>query len=59
MQRTVPFADAGKIARDVRELIEIFAPAHNVQADVPPEKIMAIFDTALAYREEKRARNGG
>ena len=67
MQRTVPFADAGKIARHVQELIEIFAPGggfvfapvHNVQADVPPEKIMAIFDTALAYREKTRALNGG
>jgi uroporphyrinogen decarboxylase len=28
----------------------VFAPVHNVQADVPPENIIAMFGTALSYR---------
>ena len=28
----------------------LFAPTHNIQADVPPEKVMAIYDTALRAR---------
>ena len=28
----------------------LFAPTHNIQADVPPEKVMAIYDTALQCR---------
>jgi uroporphyrinogen decarboxylase len=28
----------------------VFAPIHNIQADVPPENIIALFDTALNYR---------
>ena len=29
----------------------IFAPAHNIQADVPPENIIAMFETARQYGE--------
>lgn len=40
---------------EVRELIGIFTPGggyvfnqvHNIQNNVPPEKVMAIYDTAL------------
>ncbi|MBI5384846.1 MAG: methyltransferase [Verrucomicrobia bacterium] len=28
----------------------VFASVHNIQANVPPENIMALFDTALNYR---------
>jgi uroporphyrinogen decarboxylase len=28
----------------------VFAPVHNVQADVPPENVIALFDAALGYR---------
>jgi uroporphyrinogen decarboxylase len=27
----------------------VFAPVHNIQANVPPENILALFDTALAF----------
>jgi uroporphyrinogen decarboxylase len=27
----------------------VFAPVHNIQANVPPENIVALFDTALQY----------
>ena len=37
----------------------VFNQVYNIQANAPPEKAMAISDTALAYREERRARPGG
>jgi uroporphyrinogen decarboxylase len=63
MQYTVPTASPDQIRRETRALIEIFAPGggyvfnqvHNIQANVAPEKILAIYDTALAYRDEQRA----
>jgi uroporphyrinogen decarboxylase len=50
------------IRRESRALIEIFAPGggyvfnqvHNVQPNVSPENILAIYDTALEYRAERR-----
>jgi len=56
MQRTVPVAAIPEIEAHVRELIEIFAPGggyvfnqvRNIQADVLPEKILAIYRTAAA-----------
>jgi uroporphyrinogen decarboxylase len=58
MQYTVPGGTIEQIKREVRELIAIFAPGggyvfnqvHNIQANIPPEKIMAIYDTALEFR---------
>jgi len=57
-QRVLPFATADEIAQHVRERIDIFAPGggfvfnpiHNIQADVPPENIVSMFDTALEFR---------
>jgi uroporphyrinogen decarboxylase len=45
------------VAEDVRARVEILAPGggfvfaavHNIQAFVPPENIVAAFDTALEY----------
>lgn len=45
-------------ARETEELINIFAPGggyvftqvHNIQPNVPPENIIAVYDTALAHR---------
>jgi uroporphyrinogen decarboxylase len=56
-QRVLPFATPDEVAQHVRERIEIFAPGggfvfnsiHNIQADVPPENIVAMFDTALEF----------
>lgn len=58
MQYTVNTGSIDQIKREVRELIDIFSPGggyvfnqvHNIQANVPPERIMAIYDTALEYR---------
>ncbi len=62
MQYTVNLGTVEEIRREVRELIEIFSPGggfvfnqvHNIQPGVPPEKIMAIYDTALEYRKEMK-----
>ncbi len=59
MQYTVNQGTVDDIRKEVRELIEIFSPGggfvfnqvHNIQANVPPEKILAIYDTALEYRK--------
>jgi len=56
-QHVLPFATPDEVAQHVRERIEIFAPGggfvfnsiHNIQADVPPENIVAMFDTALGF----------
>jgi uroporphyrinogen decarboxylase len=60
-QRVLPFATPDKVAQDVRERIDIFAPGggfvfnpiHNIQADVPPANIVAMFDTARDFRYSK------
>jgi uroporphyrinogen decarboxylase len=57
-QHVLPFASPDEIAHHVREQIEIFAPGggfvfnqiHNIQANIPPENIVAMFDTALRFR---------
>jgi uroporphyrinogen decarboxylase len=58
MQRTVRMGTIEQIKAEVRELIGIFSPGggfvfnqvHNIQADVAPEKILAIYETALSFR---------
>ncbi len=57
-QHVLPFATPDEVARHVREQIEIFAPGggfvfnqiHNIQADIPPENIVAMFDTAREFK---------
>ncbi len=58
MQNTVPGSDIDTIQKEVKHLIDIFSKhggyvfnqVHNIQADVPPEKIVAIYDAAKACR---------
>ncbi len=58
MQEVVPENGTEEIKRQSTELIEIFSKGggyvfnqvHNIQADVPPEKVAAIYDAALAWR---------
>jgi uroporphyrinogen decarboxylase len=55
-QQTLPFCDSSQVAREVEQHITIckpgggyvFAPVHNIQAGVPPENLLAMFDTALS-----------
>jgi len=57
-QRVLPHETADEIAQHVSEQIEIFSPGggfvfnqvHNIQADIPPEKIVAMFDTAREFQ---------
>jgi|WetSurMetagenome_2_1015567.scaffolds.fasta_scaffold129847_2 uroporphyrinogen decarboxylase len=54
-QRTLPFGSLEEIRREARERIAlmapgggyVFAPIHNIQPDITPEKILAVFETAL------------
>lgn len=54
-QGTLAFGTPDDVAREVRQSIEVFAPGggyvlasvHNIQAGVPPENVVALFDTAL------------
>jgi uroporphyrinogen decarboxylase len=58
-QNTLSQGSAQAVREEARRLIEtlapgggyIFAAAHNIQADVPPENIIALFETAAAYRK--------
>ena len=58
MQNTVLNGSIEEIKKEVGELIDIFSTGggyvfnqvHNIQSNVSPEKIMAIYDTALAKR---------
>ena len=56
-QHVLPDATPEEVRRHVRELIEIFAPGggyvfcqvHNIQANVPPENVVAMFEAALEF----------
>jgi len=64
MQHTVNTGSIEQIRNEVRELIKIFSPGggyvfnqvHNIQFNIPPEKVMAIYDTALTYRTGRTER---
>ena len=54
-QSTLPFGTLEEIRREVRERVKllgqgggfVFGTIHNLQPDIPPEKILAVFDAAL------------
>jgi uroporphyrinogen decarboxylase len=56
-QHVFPFASAEKVRQEAARNIEIFKPGggyvfcncHNIQAGVPPENIVALYDTAYAH----------
>ncbi len=56
-QRTLPRGTAAEVAADVRANLAAFMPGggyvfngiHNIQADVPPENIVAMYDTAYEF----------
>jgi uroporphyrinogen decarboxylase len=56
-QHVLPFARPGKVKEDVRKNLEIFKPGggyifnnvHNIQAGVPPENIVAMYEAAYNY----------
>ena len=60
-QELLPRGDSEEIDREVRRLLDCmssnggyaFAAAHNLQGDVPPESIVAMFDSAKRYFEDR------
>jgi uroporphyrinogen decarboxylase len=56
-QQTIPFGTSEEAAEDVRRVIKalapgggyIFAPCHNLQPDVPPENIIAVYRAATEF----------
>jgi len=56
-QHILPFVTAERVREEVRRNIEIFKPGggfvfnnvHNIQAGVPPENIIALFETAYEF----------
>jgi len=56
-QKLLPYCSPQEVADGVKRLIDIMAPGggfilatvHNVRPEVPPENLIALFDTALKY----------
>ena len=56
-QHVLPFADAEEVRKNVRANVEIFKQGggyifnnvHNIQAGVPPENILAMYEAAYQY----------
>jgi uroporphyrinogen decarboxylase len=56
-QRVLPFGTPQQVADEVKQRIEdlapgggfVFAAVHNIQAFVPPQNIVTMFDTAMQY----------
>jgi uroporphyrinogen decarboxylase len=56
-QSVLPFGSPQQVADEVKRRIDdlasgggfVFAPIHNIQAQTPPENIVAMYETALAY----------
>jgi uroporphyrinogen decarboxylase len=65
-QRVLPFGTPEAVREEVRRRIDdlapgggfVFAPVHNVQAEVPAENVVAMFEAARAYgrREDGKGR---
>jgi hypothetical protein len=59
VQQVLPFATLQEIEDIVRRTIDtmapgggyIFVPAHNIQPDIPPERIFKVYETALGCRD--------
>ncbi len=60
-QSTLPFGDVDAIRQEVQERIEllhqggghVFAAIHNIQADIEPEKILTVFQTARKFGDSE------
>jgi len=56
-QQVLPFGTPQEVADEVKRRIDdlapgggyVFAPVHNIQPEVPPENVVAMYETALAY----------
>ena len=58
-QHVLPFTSPEEVQQHVKELIDIFAPGggyvftqiHNIQANVPPENIVAMYEAVDEFGE--------
>lgn len=58
VQKVLPFATLQEIEDDIKRTLDImapgggfiFVPSHNIQADIPPEKVDTIYRTVLQHR---------
>ena len=65
-QTTLSFGTVKDVVKETEEMIRIFAPGggyvfnqvHNIQTGVSPEKIVALYDTALGLRKYPIQRGG-
>ena len=56
-QQVLPFGTPQEVADEVKRRIDdlapgggfVFAPIHNIQTEVPPENVVAMFETARTY----------
>lgn len=56
-QHVLPFGTPDEVREEAKRLLDafmpgggfVFAAGHNIQADVPPENVIALFDTVLQY----------
>ncbi|MGO9310759.1 MAG: uroporphyrinogen decarboxylase family protein [Spirochaetia bacterium] len=56
-QRVLPFGSVAEVTEEVRRRTHdlapgggfVFTPVHNIQFDIPPEKIAALYEAALRY----------
>lgn len=63
-QTTLPFGSVGDIQHEVRERVQllgqgggyVFATIHNLQPDIPPAKILAVYEAAAACARYPLAR---
>ncbi len=63
-QKTLPYGTVDQVQQEVRSHLEVFAPGggyvfapvHNVQAGVPPENVIAMYDTARRFPMEHLSR---
>ena len=52
----MPFGTVNDVKREVRQRVKllgqgggyVFATIHNIQPDIPPEKVLAIYETVAA-----------
>ena len=56
-QEVLPFGTPEQVREEAKKLLDdfmpgggfVFASGHNIQADVPPENVLALLDTVFEY----------
>ncbi|TVS11385.1 MAG: methyltransferase [Planctomycetaceae bacterium] len=63
-QKTLPYGTVDQVQQEVQSHLEVFAPGggyvfapvHNIQAGVPPENVIAMYDTARRFSMQRLPR---